>query len=98
MHGKGLLIYSDTSMYDGEFVHGNITGHGIFVWPEGKRYEGQWVDSKMQGTGTMKWANGNKYTGEWVSQQEIYKNFHLLFSLTTCKNQGYKKYPALHQM
>lgn len=44
MEGKGKLILSNQSIYEGEFRNGKKNGFGTYTWPDGKQYKGKWKD------------------------------------------------------
>ena len=44
MHGKGKYIYSDGSIYDGQWIDSKMHGKGIYIYPNQDRYEGEFVD------------------------------------------------------
>ena len=46
MHGKGLLLYTSGSSYEGDFINHKKDGKGIFKWKTGTIYEGEWKNNK----------------------------------------------------
>lgn len=36
MEGKGKLILSNQSIYEGKFRNGKKNGYGTYTWPDGK--------------------------------------------------------------
>lgn len=39
-HGNGFAIFSDGSIFDGQFNKDEINGTGKFEWPQGHNYSG----------------------------------------------------------
>ncbi|XP_060055875.1 MORN repeat-containing protein 1 isoform X2 [Erinaceus europaeus] len=63
--GHGKLLFKDGSYYEGEFVHGEITGEGCRYWASsGNTYSGHFVLGEPQGHGMMKYKAGGYYEGE----------------------------------
>ena len=49
-HGeRGLFMWADNSMYEGQFRDNNIEGLGRYTWADGRTYEGEWKENKMHG-------------------------------------------------
>ena len=48
-HGRGTFIWSDGSIYNGQFQHNNIEGTGEYKWADGRSYNGDWKNNKMHG-------------------------------------------------
>lgn len=40
INGKGILVWNDSSYYEGEFSNGIINGYGIYVSGNGKSLDG----------------------------------------------------------
>ncbi|XP_023377405.1 MORN repeat-containing protein 1 [Pteropus vampyrus] len=63
-HGRGKLLFKDGSFYEGEFVHGEITGKGRRLWAaSGNTYSGQFVLGEPQGHGVLQYKAGGRYEG-----------------------------------
>ncbi|XP_015999906.2 MORN repeat-containing protein 1 isoform X2 [Rousettus aegyptiacus] len=63
-HGRGKLLFKDGSYYEGEFVHGEITGEGRRLWAaSGNTYSGQFVLGEPQGHGVLQYRAGGRYEG-----------------------------------
>ncbi|XP_072012072.1 MORN repeat-containing protein 1 isoform X2 [Engystomops pustulosus] len=63
-HGHGKLLFRDGSYYEGEFVHGEITGSGLRYWAaQGNTYSGEFLDGELHGHGVMKYKDGGRYEG-----------------------------------
>ncbi len=69
--GYGIRVYSDGTLYAGDFLRGNRDGVGILRWGNGHTYYGSWVDDVAHGQGRYRFPNGDSYTGEWDSGSVI---------------------------
>ena len=81
-HGYGVKIYSDGTIYFGEWVNGEyhtdncvITVHkrvpvGNLIKPTGATYEGQWYTGLKHGKGTQIYPDGARYEGEFAKGYE----------------------------
>jgi hypothetical protein len=65
-NGKGTMIYSDGSKYEGNWSNGKCNGFGIETYPNGSRYEGYFIDNNYNGSGKGFLANGDVYEGNYV--------------------------------
>jgi len=67
-NGKGTYYWADGCKYEGDFVHGKLTGKGIKYNPKGiKDFEGDWVDGDLTGKGIIYNDDGSKfYEGDIV--------------------------------
>ncbi|XP_069804771.1 MORN repeat-containing protein 1 isoform X2 [Dendropsophus ebraccatus] len=66
-HGHGKLLFRDGSYYEGEFIHGEITGNGQRYWAAlGNTYSGEFQDGELHGHGVMKYKDDARYEGEFV--------------------------------
>ncbi|QYX32186.1 protein kinase domain-containing protein [Sphaerospermopsis torques-reginae] len=67
--GKGTMIFTNGSRYDGEFKNGKRYGCGRFVYPVNisyyEYYIGQFVNDKFNGLGKIKWKDGSEYRGHF---------------------------------
>ena len=65
MCGNGKMVYSDGSIYEGNFFENKKNGLGVYTWGEGgKCYVGEWKNDLMDGNG--KFLNGDKLiVGIW---------------------------------
>ena len=72
--GKGILINTEGSKYEGEFIKGKIHGHGTLygrvtlngAYIEGnEKYIGEFKHGVVEGHGTLSWDDGGKYVGEF---------------------------------
>jgi len=82
-HGYGVKIYSDETVYFGDWVNGEYqtTGDrkGNLIKPTGATYEGHWLQGLKHGLGVQLYPDGGKYEGEFA------KGFE--------HGQGKKNYP-----
>ena len=65
LDGKGEMVLSDGSYYEGDFVNGYKFGEGKEIFPNGDEYEGEFVNHVFEGHGVLKYNNGNIYDGEF---------------------------------
>lgn len=66
-----IRIYSDCSIYEGDFKDGRRNGKGKYMWADGRVYEGDWVDDRKNGKGKYTWPTGRVYYGDFKDN-----NFH----------------------
>ena len=66
----GTYIYSDSSIYSGEFTDKMRNGQGKIKYKDGSYYEGTWLLDKRSGTGTYVDSKGNKYDGLWANDKQ----------------------------
>jgi|GEM_PF-574148 len=57
-------------VYDGQFLHGKMSGKAKVLFKDGSNYEGDVVNGIKAGTGIYKGFNGDVYTGEWLNDIE----------------------------
>lgn len=48
-HGRGVITYSDGSIYKGEINNGLRHGQGVMIYIDGSKYKGEWEYDIMQG-------------------------------------------------
>ncbi|CAI2382491.1 unnamed protein product [Moneuplotes crassus] len=65
MHGQGMLIYADDSVYEGKFVMNKREGKGEFIYPNKDVYKGKFQNGLMHGKGVFSSPDGTYFTGEW---------------------------------
>ena len=46
-HGKGILIFTDGSRYEGEWIEDRISSRGTLSVLDGKSYKGEWKEGKF---------------------------------------------------
>jgi len=63
--GNGTFIYSDNTIYEGEFFNGQPNGYGICYFADGDIYVGNWKDNFFEGNGTFYYSNGEILAGDW---------------------------------
>lgn len=62
-HGKGMMVYADRTLYEGDWVDDERHGHGICYFPSGNIYIGSFVHGHMEGQGSMLYHDGDFFTG-----------------------------------
>jgi hypothetical protein len=69
-HGYGVKVYSDGTIYFGDWVNGEYqtTGKrkGNLIKPSGATYEGQWLQGLKHGMGVQMYPDGGRYEGEFA--------------------------------
>jgi hypothetical protein len=70
VNGRGFLVYTEGSQYEGDWKNGKRHGQGILVLfsHDGKPtsgYTGEWRNDTMHGHGVFIWPEGYKYEGDW---------------------------------
>lgn len=70
--GLGMMVFSDGSIYIGEWKAGkkNTTGKGLWTRKDGTQYEGSWVNDLKHGMGTMRYPDQSYYVGEFAKGYE----------------------------
>lgn len=63
-HGKGVMEYSDGTVYDGEFKQGRLDGPGVLKRVDGEVRTGTFVDGQLEGKGSVVEATQTRYEGE----------------------------------
>lgn len=63
--GRGVLIWTNGVVAEGEFVQDSLNGIGVMDWPSGDRYEGAFVNGFREGQGKHTYPDGRLYEGEW---------------------------------
>lgn len=48
-HGRGILLWSDGSKFQGYFKDDKVNIRGKLIHSEGNYYEGEWVNDKVEG-------------------------------------------------
>ena len=64
-NGKGKLILSNGTVYEGYFEDGERSGEAKIIFPDETVYEGQIEKSDLTGKGKMIWKNGYEYEGDF---------------------------------
>ena len=63
--GYGKYVYTDGSVYEGEWFNDKKEGMGKYTYKDGTVYEGEWLDDVKHGTGKCVYNLGNIYEGEF---------------------------------
>lgn len=58
-HGRGKLTRPNGSVYEGDYVMGEMTGEGRYSFPNGDAYEGHFLKGKFEGKGRYTFASGD---------------------------------------
>lgn len=70
-NGKGEMVWSDNTIYRGDWKDGARFGYGVIYYPPNKKnlgddymvsYKGNWINDKKSGYGTIVYKN-SKFTG-----------------------------------
>jgi|GEM_PF-4480550 len=105
LNGKahyGKVIKANGHVYEGNFLHGNLTGKGRYVWPNGDAYEGDWVNDKQKGKGKLTLSDGDVYEGDFVDGMWTGKGRYVCpdgfvyegdYVNNECTGKGKKVYP-----
>ncbi|XP_062212143.1 phosphatidylinositol 4-phosphate 5-kinase 1-like isoform X2 [Phragmites australis] len=64
-HGFGKYMWTDGTLYYGEWDTSKMTGRGVIQWPSGALYDGDVRGGFIDGTGTFKGIDGSFYEGSW---------------------------------
>ena len=70
-NGRGIYLYADGNIYEGDFENGLPNGTGKISYANGDVYEGEIEKGSLHGKGMMISANGNKVQGIWESGKFI---------------------------
>lgn len=92
MHGKGKYVYSDGTIYSGDFYYGTLWGSSTIEYPKGselEKYEGEINDGQYNGIGTLYYSNGVIFKGYFMYGA---KNGHGVYIY------GKEKYKCLYLM
>ncbi len=65
LHGRGIIEWSNGTVYEGEFVAGHLSGEGRLRTPHGDLYEGEYRVGTLNGRGLATLRNGSTYMGEF---------------------------------
>ena len=63
--GRGLMIFSDGSLYEGDWQKDKQHGFGRHIHLDGDVHEGQWKENMANGLGHYQHVDGSIYDGEW---------------------------------
>ena len=66
--GKGILIYSNGSLYEGWFKDGKRCGQGRFICKTFAYYEGEFRDDRINGHGRQCFPDGSMFVGKFVDE------------------------------
>ena len=63
--GKGMQIWADGSVHEGQWARNKAVGLGRLIDADGNLYEGYWLSDEFHGTGRYQSIDGNVYEGEY---------------------------------
>lgn len=63
--GKGICVYADGVVFEGEFSKNKRQGHGTVFFPNGERYVGEFHQDKIEQQGAWFYLSGDRYEGEF---------------------------------
>jgi hypothetical protein len=69
--GKGVYVYDDYTLYDGEFKNRKTEGYGVCYYSDGDIYIGNWKAHSFNGQGVFYSENGTKQNGQWNNGQFV---------------------------
>ncbi len=72
MNGIGKYIYSDGTVYTGEFKFGKKSGLGKIVYPNNEIFKGYFLEDKKNGKGIVYTQEGTKEVGVWKKGEKIH--------------------------
>ena len=58
-----MLMWTDGTSYEGDFMAGSIDGSGMMKWPSGDMYQGGFMGGAPNGEGVYVWATGSRFEG-----------------------------------
>ena len=63
--GDGIYIYSDKSIFIGNYYNGKANGFGTCYYSTGAKYVGEWYEHEYHGEGTYFFPDGSIENGTW---------------------------------
>lgn len=63
LHNKGIMMYVNGRVYEGDFKNNAPDGNGIETYENGDKYVGKYSKGFKSGQGVYFYANGEKYEG-----------------------------------
>jgi hypothetical protein len=51
MHGRGITVWNDGRIYEGDYLFGKKDGFGIYTYSDKKKYIGPWKNGVQHGIG-----------------------------------------------
>jgi hypothetical protein len=65
--GKGILIFADGDMYEGNFIDNEFSGYGEYLSMFGFIHRGNFSNGSPSGAGTRVFINGERFVAEWTT-------------------------------
>ena len=62
-HGRGICVYTDGTVYEGEWENDEHHGQGMCRFPSGNIYFGSFVRGSVEGEGCMLYSDGDFFCG-----------------------------------
>lgn len=70
-HGHGKMMFTDGSVYEGQWMNDQKNGMGIVHYPSGNIYEGSFLNDQKEGFGKFYYkSKGEMYEGYWQKDQK----------------------------
>ena len=69
--GHGKYIYTDGTVYEGNWKNDKKHGKGKIIYSDGEVYEGEWKNGKMDGKGKYTYSNGEVQEGLWKDNKFV---------------------------
>ena len=64
-NGYGKMVYSDSTIYEGNWKDGLWDGDGEVLFPDGDYYKGQFKEHQFSGYGIYLYSDNARYEGYW---------------------------------
>lgn len=79
MNGKGIMILTDGTKYEGEYLNDKKHGFGTITWgieffltiADSRCYSGNWKNGKYHGEGEYTSSSGLKRKGIWDEGKRV---------------------------
>jgi hypothetical protein len=69
-HGKGIIVFPEGAVYEGQIKDNRATGFGRHVSATGEIYVGQWLEDAVHGNGILINKEKSRYEGGWKSNKQ----------------------------
>ena len=77
-HGRGTQIWTDGSIYEGNWENDKANGKGRLIHGNGDYYEGEWKDDQANAFGLFVYSDGATYEGSWENNKYHGKGIEIL--------------------
>lgn len=68
-YGKGMCLYAEGDVYDGEWENGVFNGKGTYKLNDGEMFVGEFMGGEYHGEGVLSFCNGDRYEGNFAHDQ-----------------------------